>query len=203
MKLSSVAPVWAGMGGRGHRRPRWLGAWTVTLALLLLLLLMAAPAVAAGQEEPLSGWELENRVRRVAEQVRCMVCAGQSVWDSNSGWAFERKEEIRQGLLAGLTEDEILTAFVERWGTGVLMRPPMTGAFWAVWLLPGALLLVAGAALAARLRQRNPVPAGGVLPAEPAGHHAPAGPAVAPGGAQPTAAELAEVDRRLREFWEA
>lgn len=172
-------------------------------AVLVLLSVTAAPGEAAGQEQPLSGWELESRVRRVAEQIRCLVCSGQSVWDSNSGWAFDRKEEIREGLLAGLSEDEILTAFVERWGTGVLMRPPMTGAFWAVWLLPGAALVVAGAALAARFRQRNPVASDGVLGEEPDHHRPPGGSAAIPGEARPTDAELAEVDRRLREFWEA
>jgi len=169
---------------------------------MVLLFAVTAPVLAADGEQPLSGWELENRVRRVAEQVRCLVCTGQSVWDSNSAWAFERREEIRAGLMAGLTEDEILKAFEDRWGTGVLMRPPMTGAFWAVWLLPGAALVVAGAALAARFRRRNPDAPAGVLPGE-ATHRPDSEPTPTAGGVRPTDAELAEVDRRLREFWEA
>lgn len=136
----------------------------VTLLLLLVALIwlgalpFAMQAKAAGAV-PLSGWELEREVQRVAEQIRCMVCQGQSIWDSQSGWSLDRRQEIRDLLIAGQSEAEIIEQFVQQWGTGVLMRPPMTGGFWAVWLLPGALIIVGGAALAALLRRWRQPPA--------------------------------------------
>lgn len=141
---------------------------------------MAAAAADSVPAPVSSNWEMERRVRRVAQQVRCLICRGQSVWDSQSGWALERKEEIRAALAAGRSEQEILGDLVDTWGSSVLMRPPMAGFYWIVWLLPATVIVAAGAILIRRggLGRRRVM-----LQADP-----------------PTAAEEAEIERRLQRF---
>lgn len=119
----------------------------------------AMPDGFADEGQPLD-LELERQVRQVSLQLRCIVCTGQSVWDSNSAWAFNRREEVRALLRAGMDEGAVIEEFKSRWGPGILMYPPREGAYWITWVLPPALLLVGGAFVAAWIRRYRRTSAG-------------------------------------------
>jgi cytochrome c-type biogenesis protein CcmH len=106
---------------------------------------------------------LDQRVADVASRLRCPICQGESVEDSPSELAQQMRAVIRQQLLAGRSEQQVIQYFVDRYGEQILWEPPQQGFSLLVWLMPFALLL-AGALLIcfvlrewqqARLRQEQ------------------------------------------------
>jgi cytochrome c-type biogenesis protein CcmH len=109
-------------------------------AALALTLLVVLPAVAYADP-------IDDGVRRVALQLQCPVCEGQSAADSASGLASDMRSVIRTRLLAGATDQQILDEFVASYGDSILTDPPKRGISLGVWLGPtigvilGAILL--------------------------------------------------------------
>jgi cytochrome c-type biogenesis protein CcmH len=91
---------------------------------------------------------LDDGVRRVALQLQCPVCEGQSAADSPSGLAADMRSVIRARLMAGASDQQILDEFVASYGDSILAEPPKRGISLGVWLGPtlgiglGVLLLV-------------------------------------------------------------
>jgi cytochrome c-type biogenesis protein CcmH len=102
----------------------------VVLAFTLLLL----PTIAAADA-------LDDGVRRVALQLQCPVCEGQSVADSNSGLAKDMRTLIRARIAAGVPDQQILDEFVASYGDSILSEPPKRGIALGVWLGPAVGLL--------------------------------------------------------------
>jgi cytochrome c-type biogenesis protein CcmH len=78
------------------------------------------------------------------------VCQNNSIADSNAGLAADLRREVRDLLLAGKSDAEILRFMTERYGDFVLYRPPFVARTWLLWLAP-ALLLLLGAFIAVRI----------------------------------------------------
>ena len=89
-------------------------------------------------------FDLEDRVREVASELRCVVCQNLSVADSPSDLAKEMRNLVRELLQQGKTREEIQAYFVSRYGEFVLLAPPKHGFNLLVWGLP-FLALVVGA----------------------------------------------------------
>ena len=98
-----------------------------------LLLLLIAPVWAA----PASGGS-EERVREIAEQLRCVVCQNLSVADSPSEMAKQMREIIRERLAAGESPERVVAYFVEKYGEWVLLSPRRQGFNLLVWTVPFA-----------------------------------------------------------------
>jgi len=79
---------------------------------------------------------LEERVRKLASELRCPVCQNLSVYDSPSGLATEMREAIRERLQRGESEEQIRAYFVSKYGEWVLLAPTRRGFNLVVWLLP-------------------------------------------------------------------
>jgi len=122
----------------------------------LLLLLLALSLTALAQEGPPP--DLSPEVFRIARELRCPVCQGESAAESNSGVAVEMRRIIAEMLEEGKTEAEIKAFFVERYGDWILYEPPRQGVTLWVWVLPVAGLLVLGLGLFAYFRPRRPLP---------------------------------------------
>lgn len=101
-------------------------------------LLLALPAWAAsGEVRSLLSEAQERRAAVLYTQLQCPVCEAQALGESHSFLAEEMKASIREMLLAGMSNDEIIGYFVDRYGEWILLEPPRRGwGLWA-WLMPG------------------------------------------------------------------
>jgi len=98
----------------------------------------------------------EARVQEMGKRLRCPMCQGLSIADSNSSAARAQMDKVRELVAAGRTDAEIRDFFVSRYGEWALLEPPATGMNLLVWLLPLALL--AGGAWAIARTVRRPAP---------------------------------------------
>ncbi|MBI4571811.1 MAG: cytochrome c-type biogenesis protein CcmH [candidate division NC10 bacterium] len=123
--------------------PALLGRrWQVAGLLSLALAISGVAVGASGAGSPPS--DLEERVREVASELRCVVCQNLSVADSPSDLAKEMRNLVRELLQQGKTPEEIQAYFVSRYGEYVLLSPPKRGFNLLVWGLP-FLAIAAGA----------------------------------------------------------
>jgi cytochrome c-type biogenesis protein CcmH len=97
----------------------------------------------------------EQRVERIAAELRCPVCQGLSVADSPSDTARGMRALVEQRVAEGRSDDEIRAEFRRAYGDWILLSPPLVDPRGAVWLLPLA-AIVAGAVLAAMRLGRAP-----------------------------------------------
>ncbi|HEY1416523.1 MAG TPA: cytochrome c-type biogenesis protein [Myxococcaceae bacterium] len=99
----------------------------------------------------------EARVQALGKQLRCPMCQGLSIADSNSSAARAQMDKVRELVAAGKSDPEIRDYFTSRYGEWALLDPPASGMNLLVWLLPLALLVGGGFAIARTMRR--PVPA--------------------------------------------
>jgi len=107
---------------------------------------------------------LDDRVSSVAAQLRCPVCAGESVADSTSDVAEGMRAEVRQQLAEGRTPQHVLAWFRQRYGASVVMSPSGGGHGWLLWAVPAAIVIAAGSAALLRRRRAE---ADGDMPSPP------------------------------------
>jgi cytochrome c-type biogenesis protein CcmH len=110
----------------------------------LLLFAATAPAWAVLPEEMLSDPILEARARLISQDLRCLVCQNQSIDDSNAGLARDLRLLVRERLKAGDSNEQIVSYVVARYGSYVLLTPPMRGDTMVLWFAPAGILLLAG-----------------------------------------------------------
>lgn len=153
-----------------------------------LLVLLGALSVRAAVGGRLGPPRFDDRVMAIAAEVRCPVCNGESAAQSDSEPSLHIRQEIAQGLEAGLSEHRILTRIAAEYGTWILYRPPGHGPLAVAWYFPVLGLAALSGLVAWYLRRRAVVPA-------PAGE--------GPPPAEPDAStprEMEETQRRLCEF---
>ncbi|MCC5975235.1 MAG: cytochrome c-type biogenesis protein CcmH [Rubellimicrobium sp.] len=106
------------------------------------LALAALPVFAAVQpDEILDDPALEARARQISAGLRCPVCRNESIDDSSADLSRDIRLMVRERLLAGDSDREVLDAVVARYGEFVLLRPDARGANLVLWLAAPALLL--------------------------------------------------------------
>ncbi len=115
--------------------------WRLWGTPTLLGLLLLTPGLARGASQ---SQVLEDRVREVASELRCVVCQNLSVADSPSELAKEMRDLVREQLVQGKTPEQIRAFFVSRYGEFVLLDPPKRGFNLLLWGLP-FLAVLAGA----------------------------------------------------------
>ena len=94
--------------------------------LALLFGLVLAGSVLAKEAPPAApDPALEKRVMALAEELRCLVCQNQTIADSHAELAIDLKDQIREKLKAGMSEEQILQFMVARYGDFVLYKPPV------------------------------------------------------------------------------
>jgi cytochrome c-type biogenesis protein CcmH len=130
--------------------------------LALLGALLAVPLVARADAQ-------DDAVRRIALQLQCPVCEGETVADSPSGLASDMRGVIRQKVAAGESDQQILDDFVASYGDGILTEPPKRGISLGVWVGPVIGVALGCALLVTVLRTWRRAPAAGsaTTPAEP------------------------------------
>ena len=125
-------------------------------ALLVLPLLLMSLVAGANDAPPAAADpDLEKRVMALSEELRCLVCQNQTLADSHAELAVDLKNQVREQLASGKTEEQVVEYMVERYGDFVLYRPPVKGSTWLLWFGPFALLVGGVAALGWKLKQRG------------------------------------------------
>jgi cytochrome c-type biogenesis protein CcmH len=120
--------------------------------LFILLLCFSLPALAVEPDEMLKDPALEMRARAISKELRCLVCQGQPIDDSNAPLAHDLRVLVRQRLKAGDTDAQVREYLKERYGDFILLKPPVEGKTAILWLAP---LLVLGAGLLIAFRKRS------------------------------------------------
>ncbi len=112
---------------------------------LLTLVLWLPLAAMAGEAKPLAQDPvLEQRMIRLSEDLRCLVCQNESLAGSHADLAEDLRQEIREQLRAGKSDEQVIAYLTQRYGDFVLYKPPLKPLTWLLWFGPFALL--AGAA---------------------------------------------------------
>jgi cytochrome c-type biogenesis protein CcmH len=125
-----------------------------------LVLCLVAVAAHAGEAAPaVADPVLEKRVMAIAAELRCLVCQNQTIADSNAELAVDLRNQVRDMLRKGQSQDDILAYMTARYGDFVLYRPPLKQSTALLWFGPAALLLGALILLVMALRRRARMPA--------------------------------------------
>lgn len=122
---------------------------------LCLMLLAASPALAVQPDEMLADPALEARARAISHDLRCPVCQGESIDDSNAPISRDLRLLVRERLIAGDSDAEVVDFIVARYGEFVLFNPRPSGSGLILWLA-GPAMLIAGGALAFVVTRRKP-----------------------------------------------
>jgi cytochrome c-type biogenesis protein CcmH len=124
-------------------------------ALVALALLLAPLGASAVQpDEVLPDPALEARARAITRELRCVVCRSESIDESNADIARDLRLLVRERIVAGDSDAEVLDFVVDRYGEYVLFRPPFTWGNAALWLAGPALLLLGGGLAFGFIRRR-------------------------------------------------
>ncbi|MBS8226030.1 cytochrome c-type biogenesis protein [Vannielia litorea] len=127
------------------------------ILIAALLWMSVGPALAVEPDEVLSDPVLEARARALSKELRCVVCQNQDIDSSNAGVARDLRLIVRERLVAGDTDEEVLDYVVARYGDYVLFRPPFKPLNYVLWFAPFVLVLFGGGVAVAVLRGRRSV----------------------------------------------
>lgn len=124
------------------------------LTALALVFLSAATAFAVNPDEVLKDPALEARARHLSSQLRCMVCQNQSIDDSNAELAHDLRLLVRERIVKGDSDEDVLRYLVSRYGEFVLLKPRLSRETLVLWGAPGLLLLMGAASVFIYSRRR-------------------------------------------------
>jgi len=126
------------------------------LALIAALALSPlAPAFAVQPDEVLSDAGLESRARDISQRLRCPVCQGENIDESNAPISRDLRLFVRERLVAGDTDPQVIDNVVDRFGEFVLFDPQATGSNLILWMAGPFMALIAVLTAARFLRARN------------------------------------------------
>lgn len=135
------------------------------LLLATLLWLATLPAFAQANQQadaaPLvfqSSAE-EARFHNLTLQLRCVMCQNQSLADSNALIALQLRREVLDLMRKDMSDEQIKTYLVQRYGEFVLYKPKLEGRTWLLWAGPALVLLFGAGAVVAIVRRRKPTTA--------------------------------------------
>jgi len=140
------------------------------VAVIALLVALLAPGVslAVQPDEILKDPALEARARLLSRELRCMVCQNQSIDDSDAPLARDLRLLVRQRLVSGDSDRQVVDFLVARYGEFVLLKPRFEWHTLLLWGVAPAVLLVGigGLVLMARRRRTVTLQAAGLTPDE-------------------------------------
>jgi cytochrome c-type biogenesis protein CcmH len=127
-------------------------------AALLALAFLAMPqgAQAVRPDEVLQDPALEARARELSAELRCMVCQNQSIDDSDAELARDLRLLVRERLVAGDTNEQVIDYLVSRYGEFVLLKPRVSSETLMLWATPLAVLVIGAAGFFLYARRRTP-----------------------------------------------
>lgn len=124
------------------------------LRAVLVAMVLATPVWAVQPDEILPDAGLEARARAISQDIRCPVCQGENIDDSSAPISRDLRLIIRERLVAGDSDDQVVDFIVARYGEFVLFNPRAQGSNLILWLA-GPVLLLAGIGVAVATRRRR------------------------------------------------
>jgi cytochrome c-type biogenesis protein CcmH len=131
--------------------------------LLLLMVFWPVPTLADSALPPaywadrqLPNPRQEEQAQALMEEIRCLVCQGQSIADSDADLAGDMRDMIRRRIAAGEKPSAIRAWLIQRYGAWITYRPPAEPMTWPLWLAPIVLLIGGGLIARTRLKGRAP-----------------------------------------------
>ena len=126
----------------------------------ILALLVAQPLL-ADSDLPPAYWanrqlpdpKQEAKADALMEELRCLVCQGQSIADSDAELAGDMRDLVRRRIAAGDKPADIRSWLIKRYGTWISYKPTAEPAAWPLWLAPLALLLIGALLIRRRIRR--------------------------------------------------
>jgi cytochrome c-type biogenesis protein CcmH len=111
--------------------------------LILILLLLAGPVFPVQPSEILSDPVLESRAREISAGLRCPVCQNESIDESSATISHELRVLLRERLVAGDTDAQVVDFLVARFGEFILLQPDRQGANLILWAAAPVMLIIA------------------------------------------------------------
>jgi cytochrome c-type biogenesis protein CcmH len=134
----------------------------VTRLLLFACLLAAQPALADSNLPPaywanrqLPDPTQEGKAQALMDELRCLVCQGQSIADSDAELAGDMRDLVRRRIAAGEGPSEVRAWLVQRYGTWISYKPTTEPGAWPLWSAPALLLIAGGFLIRHRIRMKT------------------------------------------------
>lgn len=125
------------------------------VVLIILLFLCLAGAIAAKEAQPNEDPKIEQRMKALTEQLRCLVCQNETLADSRADLAEDLRREIREQIKAGKGDQEIIAFLTDRYGDFVRYNPPLKMKTSPLWFGPPILLIAGVGVLYLYLKRRR------------------------------------------------
>src|SRR4030095_3121870 len=124
------------------------------LVIVCCLLFSSSGFALAKEAQPNEDPKIEQRMKTLTEQLRCLVCQNETLADSRADLAEDLRKQIREQIKAGKTDPEILAFLTDRYGDFVLYNPPVKKTTYLLWFGP-FILLIAGTTVLYRYLKRR------------------------------------------------
>ena len=136
---------------------------SLAMPALVLLGFMGCVVCAAAVEGVDANGQLENprlqtRFERIASELRCLVCQNETIADSNADLAVDLRQQVREMLVAGKSDDAIFEFMTNRYGEFVRFKPPLEPKTLLIWGAPFVMLLLGGVIVYRVVRHRSRLP---------------------------------------------
>lgn len=132
------------------------------LLFIILVVFCFGGALVAKEAQSNEDPKLEQRMKALTEQLRCLVCQNETLADSRADLAEDLRKQIREQMRAGKSDQEILAFLTQRYGDFVLYKPPFQANTILLWLGPALLIAAGTVALVVTIRRRRAMPAAAV-----------------------------------------
>jgi len=117
--------------------------------------LFCSSVLIAKEAQPNEDPKIEQRMKNLTEQLRCLVCQNETLADSRADLAEDLRKQIREQIKAGKSDQEILAFLTERYGDFVLYKPPVKKTTYLLWFGPFVLLIAGTGVLYRYLKNRR------------------------------------------------
>ncbi len=128
----------------------------LSMLVFALGVMTALPAAAVNPDEVLADPALEARAREISKDLRCLVCQNQSIDDSDAQLAKDLRVLVRERLVAGDGNQDVIDYVVSRYGDFVLLKPRFAAKTWILWFAAPLTLLLGVGVIIMFYRRRRP-----------------------------------------------
>ncbi len=108
---------------------------------LICMSICFAAVIVAKDAQPNEDPQIEQRMKNLTEQLRCLVCQNETLADSRADLAEDLRKQIREQMKAGKSDKEIIAYLTDRYGDFVLYKPPVKATTYLLWFGPFVFLI--------------------------------------------------------------